>query len=102
MNKEPAANIETYTIYGSGDPGTIEIKQAFFDLAIPIKFRDIRDGDLEALIFVNDRGFKTIPQVYAPDGVYIGNYEETIHHLNDLPNERLKRKARISQKELSS
>ena len=82
---------ERYLVYGSGDEGTKELMQTFFELAISVDFRDIRSPDHADLKFVREAGFATVPQVYAPNGSLIGNFEATMAHLSSPPTIKPKR-----------
>ena len=35
------------------------------------------------LSLLNKAGYKTVPQIYAPDGKHIGGYEELIEYLKE-------------------
>ena len=73
--------MKPYIIYGSGDSGSAELVSAFQDLNIPYFFLDIRvidngvRGNLTKLL---REGVTTVPQVWAGDGVYVGDFEATV------------------------
>ena len=78
-----------FYIYGSGDKGTAELCEIFTELQIEFLFRDIRtsdtNGDRVWLRYLTRQGHPTVPQVYYPNGVYLGDHDATLAYLQLHP-----------------
>ena len=73
--------IDKFKIYGSGDPGSAELKKIFTKRKIPFKFMDIRE-DSRRIETLTTKNLTSVPQVFDLKGVYVGNFEQTVEYLD--------------------
>ena len=88
----PAAS-QCFRLYGSGDPGTAELRRLFADMWFPFVFVDVRErdaaGNLAGLADLNTRmraagiAKPTVPWLVHPSGVDIGGYDAAIAYADD-------------------
>lgn len=65
-----------YLVYGyEGCKYCEKAKEELGKLNIPVDYRDVKKSDFDLQIF-KELGHKTVPQVYTPQGVLIGGYED--------------------------
>jgi glutaredoxin len=76
-------------IYVSGDMTSRAIVQLMIDKGVPFEKRDIRKDipgeGARDLIFLQERGLLSVPQLFGPGGEHIGGFEEARHYLVRLP-----------------
>jgi len=82
-------NTASVVLYGSGDPGTAELRSLAFALGIPVDFRDIRtsdaDGGRSFMVELSMVTGGTVPVLITPDGIVLSNYEGALDWLKAQP-----------------
>ena len=85
----PRSTRRALTIFVSGDTGSRAIIQLMIDKGVRFETRDIRHssagGELSDLAFLQERNLYSVPQLFDADGTLIGGYEESLLHLQALP-----------------
>lgn len=60
--------------YTEGCPSCTRIKELFDNLGVPYVFHAIDRGSPERAA-LRDAGFATVPQVFTPEGLHVGDYQ---------------------------
>lgn len=75
------STLPIYTLYVSGDPSSVAVKQRLTDLAIAFEIRDIR-GNSAYISVLQAEQLRHVPQLRTPAGDWVGDYEAIMSFLD--------------------